>query len=101
MPDFEVSGTTQFANSINQQTVSQARRYIYLHPDDTLDERIHVPEPVTGSHMQMSNTDHMIREKGLYGDVPPEDRYPGIPGSDGGMSLHDLPWPIPGRKPRT
>jgi len=99
VPDFEVSGTTQFANSMNQQTVSQARRYLYLHPEDVLDERIHVPPPVTRSHMTMSNVDHMIREEGLYADVPPANRVPGIPGSGEGVSLRDIPWPIPGRQP--
>lgn len=102
VPDFAVDGTTATANSINQQTVREARRYVYMHPVDELDERVQLPEPTTTSRIRATNIDRLISEEGLY---PAESRslsprLPRMPadggGEDEGVTLADLPWPIPG-----
>jgi hypothetical protein len=90
------------ANSINQQTVREARRYVYVHPEDDLDERVQLPQPTTTSRMSATNIDGLISEEGLY---PAESnsssrraRLPTDgPGEKRGVTLADLPWPIPGR----
>lgn len=99
--DFYVAGTTASANSINQQTVREARRYVYLHPEDELDPRVQLPEPTTSSRMRGIGIDGLISEEGLGASenqppspTPFEDE--GLEGSDG-VTLDDLPWPIPGR----
>ncbi len=100
--DFVVTGTTAFANSMNQQTVNQARRYVYHHPDDELSGRIHLPAPVDRSRMDTSTGDNMIREEGLFADADNRavaEALSPFPGRDG-FSLSDLPWPIPRRRPR-
>jgi hypothetical protein len=99
-PDFKIPGTAASANSFNQQTVREARRYVYLHPEDTLSDFIHLPEPVERSRMQASSIDNLISEDGLFpkdGPTPPRSWANG----EEGTSLSDLPWPIPGRIPPT
>jgi hypothetical protein len=101
VPDFLVEGTTASANSINQQTVRGARRYVYLHPEDQLDARIRLPQPTGTSRMVTSDIDGLISEEGLfpaasYSTPAPQPPQP-IDGGKGGMTLSDLPWPIPGR----
>lgn len=101
--DFLVDGTTSTANSINQQTVREARRYVYMHPEDDLDRRIQLPEPTTTSRMSAIGIDGLISEEGLYpsegrSSSPPHTRLPPDGrGETGGVTLADLPWPIPGR----
>lgn len=103
VPDFVVDGTTASANSINQQTVREARRYVYLHPEDDLDGRVKLPERTTTSRMSASNIDALISEEGLYpaetqSSSPRPLRSPaGDDGDEEGITLADLPWPIPGR----
>jgi hypothetical protein len=99
--DFDVDGTTASANSVNQQTVLEARRYVYLHPEDDLDPRIHLPGRTSTSRMRGIGIDGLISEEGL--GAPDGSRLPPSPfpsedlnGSDG-VTLDDLPWPIPGR----
>lgn len=99
--DFDVDGTTASANSINQQTVREARRYVYLHPVDDLDPRILLPGPTTSSRMRSIGIDGLISEEGLGapdGETPPLSHVVSedLNGSDG-ITLDDLPWPIPGR----
>lgn len=98
-PDFKIPGTAASANSFNQQTVREARRYVYLHPDDTLSAYIHMPEPVERSRMRASNIDNLISEDGLFPKGGPPAPRPSAKGE--GTSLSDLPWPIPGRIPPT
>jgi len=96
VPDFQVDGTTASANAINQQTVSEARRYVYLHPDDVLSDRIRLPEPVARSRMSTSNIERLISEDGLFPAAgPPPPRT--LAGDGDGVTLSDVPWPIPGR----
>src|SRR4051794_26599108 len=100
IPDFAVDGTTSTANSINQQTVREARRYVYLHPQEALDERVQLPEPTTTSRMSASNIDGRISEEGMYPEGSGAS-WPRLPRASGdaddakeGISLADLPWPI-------
>lgn len=103
VPDFAVAGTTGSANSINQQTVREARRYVYLHPEDELDERILLPQPTLTSRMSATNIDGLISEEGLYSAAgnssSSETRHPLMsPEAEReGVTLADVPWPIPGR----
>lgn len=103
VPDFAVDGTTATANSINQRTVGEARRYVYMHPEDELDRRVQLPEPTTNSRVSFSGIDGLISEDGLHraesGSSSPH--LTSLP-SDGlsekdGVTLADIPWPIPGR----
>lgn len=99
IPEVRRGGTTAVANALNQATVAGSRRYVYLHADDDLDPRIRVPEPTLPTRMQMTNTEHLIREEGLFQGG--SQSGPHLPrGSDDsrGFSLADLPWPIPRRK---
>lgn len=103
VPDFAVDGTTATANSINQQTVREARRYVYMHPEDDLDERVQLPQPTTTSRMSATNIDGLISEDGLYpaGSSSSSSRRSRLQtdglGEKRGVTLADLPWPIPGR----
>lgn len=102
VPDVVVDGTTASANSFNQQTARETRRYVYLHPDDELDEHVRLPEPTTTSRMSASNIDALISEEGLYSgaadsSAPSLPRTPDDDGVNEGVTLADLPWPIPGR----
>ena len=108
--DFSVHGTTATANSINQQTVSEARRYVYLHPADDLDPRVQLPEPTATSRMRTSSIDGLISEEGLHRSEIRSSLPPLTPlladgrAENEGVTLADLPWPIPGRvlqTPRT
>ena len=96
VPDFEVAGSTAFANSLNQQAVSHARRYVFLHPDDEIDARIVFPSR-QGDVRTYPVGDHFIQPGGLQS-------RPGSPSADdlgldrkASISLDDLPWPIPRR----
>jgi hypothetical protein len=101
VPDFKVSGTTKQSWSFNQVAVLGARRYIYHHPDETpLGESITLPDRSRSDEMLASPTDAFVREEGLYADWSP-DQQSGSPTAmddDRGVSLDDLPWPIPGRR---
>lgn len=101
VPDFAVRGTTRIARSINQETVFGARKYVYHHPDDLSLEGIILPDPGTRIRPSMSGDSGLIREEGLFAHVPQENRRAlaqvNSPGENKGMSIDDLPWPIPGR----
>lgn len=103
-PDYRNNGTTRLANSINQETAARARRYLYHHPDDSPLDRLYLPEPDTKAGPQMSGGSDLIREEGLFSDSPRSKRPPSSdlpgPSSDRGVSIRDLPWPIPGRRAR-
>ena len=97
LPDLKLPGSTLDANIFNQQTVRGARRYVYLHPDDVLDPRIVLHEPVVGGGMRMSNIDGLISEEGLFANVDWDSPPPPV-GEPERFSLADLPWPIPNRR---
>lgn len=100
VPDFEVPGTTKQSWSFNQAAVLGARRYVYHHPDETpLADPVMIPDGPRSDEMLASPTDAFIREEGLYSDWSPGTRRPKPARLDGerGVSLEDLPWPIPGR----
>ncbi|MEU0083644.1 DUF4238 domain-containing protein [Streptomyces sp. NPDC006274] len=103
IPDFTVSGSTKIARSINQETVMGARKYIYHHPEESPLQGIYLPQPATRDRPSMSNTDGLIREEGLFSNIPEaslramsEATPPGD--RENGMTIDDLPWPIPGRR---
>jgi len=103
VPDFQHDGTTQIANSINQQTVLGARKYVYHHPEDSPLKRLHLPEPEHSLGPSMSDVSHLIREEGLFSDMTDEQRkdwgrMSPHSGEGRGVSIRDLPWPIPGRR---
>lgn len=106
VPDFARKGTTAIARSINQETAARARKYVYHHPDETPLEGLYLPNPETRDRPTISNATGLIREEGLFSGITDEVRRAlsatNIPGeSDRGMSIDDIPWPIPGRRPRT
>ncbi|WP_175410626.1 DUF4238 domain-containing protein [Streptomyces sp. TRM64462] len=103
IPDFTVSGSTKIAQSINQETAMGARKYIYQHPEESPLQGIRLPQPVMRDRPGMSNTDGLIREEGLFSGIPEaslramsETSPPGD--RENGMTIDDLPWPIPGRR---
>lgn len=103
IPDYSIQGTTKIAQTLNQQTTMGARRYLYHHPGELPLKGIHVPNPSTDNGRSMSNADDLIREEGLFHNLPNETllalSHPNPAESrENGMSLDDLPWPIPGRR---
>lgn len=101
VPDFPVPGSTKMARSINQETVRRARRYVYHHPDDSPLEGLFLPDPEP-AQPPTSNSDDLIVEEGLFHGLTDEQLqgFARGPGQDKkkGMTINDLPWPIPGRK---
>lgn len=101
VPDFAHDGTTAIARSFNQETVGRARRYVYHHPEDQPLIGLHIPEPDTRRGPQTSDIDRMVHEDGLFhGMTTTQKQALSSPagGSSEGMSIDDLPWPIPGRR---
>lgn len=101
VPDFEIPGTTKQSWSFNQAAVLGARRFIYHHPDDApLGPPITLPDGAQSEETSISSTDALIREEGLYADQRPHEQPVSTPAPHGdrGVSLDDLPWPIPGRR---
>jgi hypothetical protein len=106
VPDFIKKGTTAIARSINQETAARARKYVYHHPGEAPLERLYLPNPETRDRPSISNAEGLIREEGLFSGMSDEARRAlsatSIPGeSDRGMSIDDVPWPIPGRRARS
>jgi hypothetical protein len=100
VPDQRHAGTTQVANTLNQQAARSARRFVYCHPDDApFASPVVLPEPSAHSWSD-SGADRMIFEEGLFGGLSDDAMHamasPSM-GDDRGMTLGDLPWPIPGR----
>ncbi|MGR8008337.1 DUF4238 domain-containing protein [Streptomyces hypolithicus] len=103
IPDFTVSGSTKIARSVNQETAMGARKHIYQHPEDSPLQGIYLPQPATRDLPSMSNADGLIREEGLFTNIPEASLRAmsgaAPPGERGnGMTIDDLPWPIPGRR---
>jgi hypothetical protein len=99
-PDVRLDGSTKLSLSMNQETAARARRHIYHHPDDSPLERLYIPDPIDGTHAAVSDMSGLIREEGLFQGMTDEQRssWANMPKGEGeGMSLGDLPWPIPGR----
>lgn len=96
--DFEVPGATTYARAINQETATKARRYIYHHPSDNV-TGLHLPPP-SRQRAYSPASDHLIREEGIFGDLDNSElealSRAGFPDTDG-ITIRDLPWPIPGR----
>lgn len=101
VPDTVQQGTTLIARSINQETVLRARRYIYHHPDDSPLVGLHLPDKE--SHQwEATNSDGLIREEGLFHGMTDDQlksfaRDTGSGRRSKGVTINDLPWPIPGR----
>ncbi len=97
-PDIREPGSTRLALSMNQETVGRARRHIYHHPDDSPLGPLHIPEPVEGTNASVSDMSGLIREEGLFHGMTDEQRSAFAPTRDKdrrGMTIDDLPWPIP------
>ncbi|MDX8029397.1 DUF4238 domain-containing protein [Lentzea sp. BCCO 10_0856] len=100
-PDFEIAGTAMVARSINQEIVRHASRSIYHHPDDSPLEGLYLPQP----GRRDPNADigsGLIKEEGLFAGLSKEQLKAFSPPSPSandskGMTIKDLPWPIPGR----
>ncbi|MFE1463938.1 DUF4238 domain-containing protein [Streptomyces nigra] len=104
VPDFIQQGTTAIARSINQETAARARKYVYHHPDDAPLEGLYLPNPETRDQPSVSNTTGLIREEGLFAGMTDDQlralSATSVPSDDDrGMSIEDIPWPIPGRRP--
>lgn len=102
VPDFIYPGTTKLARSINQETALGARRYIYHHLDDSPLEGLFLPAP-EARKSEVSGVDGLICEEGLFCGMTEEQRKSfsrplEAGGEKKGLSIADLPWPIPGRK---
>jgi hypothetical protein len=98
IPDSKVPGVTGYATQFNQSTAAAARRYVFHHPDDTPLHGIRLPEP--RSYDQGNpGVDRMVREEGLFAGVSEDGlkAMSGMTDPDEGMSLEDVPWPIPRR----
>lgn len=105
IPDVVYPGSTLLARTFNKETAARARRYIYHHPDDSPLQELHLPAPETRLGPTASNIDGLIREEGLFHDVNNETlralSQGARPGDrTDGVSIKDLPWPIPGRRRR-
>ncbi|WFE56599.1 DUF4238 domain-containing protein [Micromonospora sp. WMMD712] len=102
MPDATVPGTTQLANTVNQETALGARRYLYQHPDDDLLNGLHLPEPRTDGP-DPTVGDDFVHEQGFFHGVDEATlaslaRATGPRDHARSFSINDLPWPIPGRR---
>lgn len=103
VPDFVKEGTTSIARSINQETAARARKYIYHHPEEAPLDGLYMPSPETRTKFAASNASELIREEGLFHGLT-EKQLRGLeaatpPGeSSRGMTIDDLPWPLPGRR---
>ncbi|GAB3668833.1 hypothetical protein GCM10027596_40210 [Nocardioides korecus] len=112
IPDFVHPGTTKSAQSLNQEAARSARRYLFFHPDDRpFDAPVVLPRAQAHGWSD-KGAERLISEEGLYGPYEPTDvrpltdelAWPNLPGrsgaadaADSGVTIHDLPWPIPGR----
>lgn len=102
--DFRVPGTTKAADAINQATLAGASHVVFHHPADAdALERVSRDRAPRPGNMEFPSVDHFIREEGLpmgsNKDVAAASRmHTPRRDDDTGVSLQDLPWPIPGRR---
>lgn len=98
IPDFEHSGTAKIALSLNWETVRHSKEYLYHHPEDSPLDPFDLPEPLKGSGLRVDGVEGLIREEGLYADSGPGKAPPSPePRGDDGLTINDIPWPLPGR----
>lgn len=101
MPEMVIPPTTVIAKDFNNQTMRNARRFLYHHPDDDILDGIELPAMRSGELMPVP--DHFIRDEGIFAGVSEEGRHAlsmdHIPqeARGQGMSLQDLGWPIQNR----
>jgi hypothetical protein len=105
VPELVLPGTTKLAQSFIGQAIGGARRFLYHHPDDEVLAGWTLP-PRRSQEIEVGS-DGLIREEGLFpelesGDEERRKQWEAIrPLSEGnGVSLKDLPWPIPNRRSR-
>lgn len=102
LPDLRLPGYPALGRLMNAGVAANARRCIFHHPDDTkLVEALSLPEPQL-NEVSHGSTDHFVKEEGLYAGVPKGDlqamaKATAHESGDSGVTLSDLPWPIPGR----
>lgn len=106
MPEPVVPGSTTLARAINGQVLNNARRFVYHHPED--DPLVGLDIPGRRTRELGGESDHLIHEDGAFGQVSERDleamgriaavtRHEVDEDGEDGMTLHDVPWPIPGR----
>lgn len=102
-PDLRFPGHPPLAHAMNAYVAANARKCIFHHPDDAqLASSLVLSEP-RPAEIDSGNTDHFVNEEGVYAGISEKNlkamSQAGTYGEDGGsgMSLGDLPWPIPGR----
>jgi hypothetical protein len=105
LSDALIPPTSNLALSFNQQTINNARRFIYHHPSDQIPTEVPLPAMRKVEIMPVDN--NFINEDGIFANVDDEARRAlstsHIPeGARGAsMSLTDLGWPIENRLPFT
>lgn len=104
VPDARFPGTTSIARSVNAETAWRAKRYVYHHPDEAPLDGVPLPTVEDAQSFTPQVGDQLIREEGLFHGLSEKDlramRHLGPEdGSGEGITIDDLEWPIPGRKP--
>lgn len=100
VPDVKHVGTAQIAKTLNQESARSARRFVYFHPDEDPFRAPVVLPPPRPHDWSDASADQMISEDGLFSGLS-DDQSTTLSHRDAGevagMSLDDLPWPIPRR----
>lgn len=98
VPDFVAPGNSVWARVINQQTVPNARRYVFIHAVDALDPNIVIPEPSTFGSILSQGVGEFVKEEGIQSSVDAESLGSiDIDQGNVSVSLDDISWRIPGR----
>ena len=97
-----VPGTARLAETVNLWTAASGRRCVYWHPeDDVLLGSLRLPPPSSDEVEPVS--DHLINEEGLFSNLTDEQKRglsrlnEPMRSNRPGMTIWDLPWPIPRR----
>jgi hypothetical protein len=99
--DVHARGTAAWALASAFATARYARRYLYLHPDDTVDPRIPIESLGRDYVVETSVGEDFMDENRPFPENA-EDWIPvsfhDAPGDARGFSLRDVEWPIPRRR---
>jgi hypothetical protein len=102
--DTVMEGTAHLARNFNAHAARQAHRHIYRHPDDdAVLDGLELPDPTAMSRISATGMEDIVREEGILASPADEglDREGGLRlGYDEttGLSVHDIPWPLPRRR---
>lgn len=103
LPDIRLTGYPPLGRMLNAGVAANARKCLFHHPDDADVVAALTLPPPQEREVSYGNTDHFIREAGLFGDLAAERSQASLtsqvhePDEEPGMTLHDLTWPIPNR----